>query len=98
MWVLNVLTAAGQESVTKSGTQVTPADRLRATPLLLQKSAASPDNNADPLAYETQDVEIQDFVNRLKRRKRMRRLASWAVMAVAAIAALLVFAWLVGAM
>jgi serine/threonine-protein kinase len=64
---------------------------------LLQKSADSHDDHADPLAYETQDVEIQDFVNRLKRRKRMRRLASWAVMAVAAIAALLVFAWLVGA-
>ena len=56
MWVLNVLTAAGQESVTKSGTQVTPADRLRATPLLLQKSAASlPDPTAGTYLVVTRE-------------------------------------------
>jgi hypothetical protein len=64
---------------------------------LLQKSADSHDDHADPLAYETQDVEIQDFVNRLKRRKRMRRMASWAVAAAAVLLALLFFAWIVGA-
>ena len=52
----------------------------------------------DPLAFETQDVEIQDFVDRLKRRKRMRKLASTAAIAAAAILALLVLAWLVGVM
>lgn len=65
---------------------------------LLEKGANTAVVDGDPLAFETQDVEIQDFVDRLKRRKRMRKLASTAAIAAAAILALLVLAWLVGVM
>ena len=65
---------------------------------LLEKGANTAVADGDPLAFETQDVEIQDFVDRLKRRKRMRKLASTAAIAAAAILALLVLAWLVGVM
>ena len=64
---------------------------------LIEKGANAADSSVDPLAFETEDVEIQDFVNRLKRRKRMRRMASWAVTAAAVLLALLFFAWIVGA-
>ena len=64
----------------------------------LEKGANTAVVDGDPLAFETQDVEIQDFVDRLKRRKRMRKLASTAAIAAAAILALLVLAWLVGVM
>ena len=65
---------------------------------LLEKSESVATADGDPLAFETQDVEIQDFVDRLKRRKRMRKLASTAALAAAAVLALLVLAWLVGVM
>lgn len=65
---------------------------------LLEKGANTAVVDGDPLAFETQDVEIQGFVDRLKRRKRMRKLASTAAIAAAAILALLVLAWLVGVM
>ena len=65
---------------------------------LLEKGANTAVADGDPLAFETQDVEIQDFVDRLKRRKRMRKLASTAAIAAAAILALLILAWLVGVM
>ena len=65
---------------------------------LLEKGANVADSSVDPLAFDTQDVEIQDFVERLKRRKRMRKLASTAALAAAAVLALLVLAWLVGVM
>lgn len=65
---------------------------------LLEKGANTAVADGNPLAFETQDVEIQDFVDRLKRRKRMRKLASTAAIAAAAILALLVLAWLVGVM
>ena len=62
---------------------------------LLEKGASAATVDGDPLAFETQDVEIQDFVDRLKRRKRMRKLMSASVLAAAAILALLVLVWLV---
>ena len=65
---------------------------------LLEKSEKVATADGDPLAFETQDVEIQDFVDRLKRRKRMKKLASTAALAAAVILALLVLAWLVGVM
>ena len=65
---------------------------------LLEKGANTAVADGDPLAFETQDVEIQDFVDRLKRRKRMRKLTSTAAIAAAAILVLLVLAWLVGVM
>ena len=64
---------------------------------LIEKGANAADSSVDPLAFETEDVEIQDFVNRLKRRKRMRKLASVAVVTAGALALLFMLAWLVGA-
>ncbi len=64
---------------------------------LIEKGANAANSSVDPLAFETEDVEIQDFVNRLKRRKRLRKLASVAVVTAAVLALLLMLAWLVGA-
>ena len=64
---------------------------------LLQKSAAPVGANVDPLAFETEDVEIQDFVDRLKRRKRLKKLASFSAVAAAALAVALLLGWLLGA-
>ena len=63
---------------------------------LLQKSAVPVDADVDPLAFETEDVEIQDFVDRLKRRKRLRKLASFSAVAAAALAVALLLGWLWG--
>ena len=63
---------------------------------LLQKSAVPVDADVDPLAFETEDVEIQDFVDRLKRRKRLRKLASFSAVAAAALVAALLLGWLFG--
>ena len=63
---------------------------------LLQKSAVPVDADVDPLAFETEDVEIQDFVDRLKRRKRLRKLASFSAVAAAALAVALLLGWLLG--
>ena len=64
---------------------------------LLQKSAVPVDADVDPLAFETEDVEIQDFVDRLKRRKRLKKLASFSAVAAAALAVALLLGWLLGA-
>ena len=64
---------------------------------LLQKSAAPVGANVDPLAFETEDVEIQDFVDRLKRRKRLKKLASFSAVAAAALAVALLLGWLLWA-
>ena len=63
---------------------------------LLQKSDVPVDADVDPLAFETEDVEIQDFVDRLKRRKRLRKLASFSAVAAAALVAALLLGWLFG--
>jgi len=65
---------------------------------LIEKGTNAVVADGDPLAFETQDVEIQDFVDRLKRRKRLRKLASTATLVAFVLVALLVLAWLVGAM
>ena len=65
---------------------------------LIEKGTNAVAADGDPLAFETQDVEIQDFVDRLKRRKRLRKLASTATLVAFVLVALLVLAWLVGAM
>lgn len=82
----------------KFGRRADSAPTVVSMRALLEKSANAATADGDPLAFETQDVEIQDFVDRLKRRKRMRKLASTAALAAAAILALLVLAWLVGVM
>ena len=50
----------------------------------------------ETLSFETQDVEIQDFVNRVKRRKKLKKLAGTAAISLAAAFAILVLAWLFG--
>ena len=82
----------------KYGRRADSAPTVVSMRALLEKGANTAVADGDPLAFETQDVEIQDFVDRLKRRKRMRKLASTAAIAAAAILALLVLAWLVGVM
>ena len=82
----------------KFGRRADSAPTVVSMRALLEKSANTATADGDPLAFETQDVEIQDFVDRLKRRKRMRKLASTAALAAAAVLALLVLAWLVGVM
>ena len=83
---------------TKFGHRADSAPTIVSMRALLEKSENTVTSDGDPLAFETQDVEIQDFVDRLKRRKRMRKLASTAAIAAATVLALLVFAWLVGVM
>ena len=63
---------------------------------LLQKGADPGAPGADQFSFETEDVEIQDFVDRLKRRKRLRKLASFSVVTAATSAAVLLLAWLLG--
>ena len=82
----------------KFGRRADSAPTVVSMRALLEKSANVAMTDGDPLAFETQDVEIQDFVDRLKRRKRMRKLASAAALAAAAVLAMLVLAWLVGVM
>ena len=65
---------------------------------LIEKGTNAVAADGDPLAFETQDVEIQDFVDRLKRRKRLRKLASTATLVAFVLVALLVLAWLIGVM
>ena len=50
----------------------------------------------ETLSLDTQDVEIRDFVRRLKRRRLSRRLLRAAALVLAALAAALVLAWLAG--
>ena len=82
----------------KYGRRADSAPTVVSMRALLEKGANTAVADGDPLAFETQDVEIQDFVDRLKRRKRMRKLTSTAAIAAAAILVLLVLAWLVGVM
>ena len=82
----------------KFGRRADSAPTVVSMRALLEKSESVATADGDPLAFETQDVEIQDFVDRLKRRKRMKKLASTAALAAAAVLALLVLAWLVGVM
>ena len=67
------------------------APTIRSMKQVLDKLPASPQNT---LSFETDDVEIRNFVSGLKRRKRMRKLL-WAAGALAAavlVAALVVLA------
>ena len=50
----------------------------------------------ETLSYETQDVEIQDFVARIKRRKKIRKIVSSVATGAAVVAGALVLAWLLG--
>ena len=50
----------------------------------------------ETLSFETQDVEIQDFVNRVKRRKKLKKLAGTAALALGSLLGLLLLAWIFG--
>ncbi len=55
-------------------------------------------SHKDTLTFETQDVEIQEFVRGLKRRKKMRKVAYYLAVGLMALLGLLLFAWLFGVM
>ena len=63
---------------------------------LIGKGEEASKGREETLSFETQDVEIQDFVNRIKRRKKLRKLAGTAAISLAAAFAILVLAWLFG--
>lgn len=50
----------------------------------------------DTLTFETQDVEIQQFVRGLKRRKKMRKLAYALALGLMTFLGILLFSWLLG--
>ena len=63
---------------------------------LIGKGEEASKGREETLSFETQDVEIQDFVNRVKRRKKLKKLAGTAAISLAAAFAILVLAWLFG--
>ena len=63
---------------------------------LIGKGEKASKGREETLSFETQDVEIQDFVNRVKRRKKLKKLAGTAAISLAAAFAILVLAWLFG--
>ena len=63
---------------------------------LIGKGEEASRGREETLSFETQDVEIQDFVNRVKRRKKLKKLAGTAAISLAAALAILVLAWLFG--
>ena len=66
--------------------------------LIKKSESAEGADGTDPLAFDTQDVEIRDFVTRLRRRRKVRQLATVVFMAVAAVFGILLLAWLIGVM
>ena len=66
--------------------------------LIEKGERASGAETDDPLSFDTKDVEIQDFVARLRRRRKVRRLVTIALATAVAVGAVLVVAWLVGVM
>ena len=63
---------------------------------LIGKGEEASRGREETLSFEAQDVEIQDFVNRVKRRKKLKKLAGTAAISLAAAFAILVLAWLFG--
>jgi hypothetical protein len=63
---------------------------------LIGKGETASKGREETLSFETQDVEIQDFVNRIKLRKKLKKLAGTVAFALVAVIAILVFAWLFG--
>ena len=63
---------------------------------LIGKGEEASRGREETLSFETQDVEIQDFVNRVKRRKKLKKLAGTAAISLAAAFAILLLAWLFG--
>ncbi len=65
---------------------------------LIEKGEAARDGREETLSFETQDVEIREFVSRLKRRKKLRRMGTTLAMSLAAVLGILLVVWLIGAM
>jgi hypothetical protein len=63
---------------------------------LIGKGGESSKGREETLSFETQDVEIQDFVNSVKRRKKLKRLVGTAALTLSAAFAIIVLAWLFG--
>ena len=63
---------------------------------LIGKGEEASRGREETLSFETQDVEIQDFVARIKRRKKIRKIVSSVATGAAVVAGALVLAWLLG--
>ena len=63
---------------------------------LIGKGEEASPGREETLSFETQDVEIQDFVNRVKRRKKLKKLAGTAALALGSLLGLLLLAWIFG--
>ncbi len=63
---------------------------------LIGKGEEASRGREETLSFETQDVEIQDFVNRVKRRKKLKKLAGTAALALGSLIGLLLLAWIFG--
>ena len=62
---------------------------------LIGKGDVASKGREETLSFETQDVEIQDFVNRVKRRKKLKKLAGTAaLLALGSLLGLLLLAWI----
>ena len=61
---------------------------------LIGKGEEASRGREETLSFETQDVEIQDFVNRVKRRKKLKKLAGTAALALGSLLGLLLLAWI----
>ena len=80
----------------KFAQQADSAPTLVSMRSLIGKGEEASKGREETLSFETQDVEIQDFVNRVKRRKKLKKLAGTTAISLAAAFAILVLAWLFG--
>ena len=63
---------------------------------LIGKGEEASRGREETLSFETQDVEIQDCVNRVRRRKKLKKLAGTAALALGSLLGLLLLAWIFG--
>ncbi len=82
----------------KFATSAESAPTLVSMRSLIDKGEAAAADREDTLSYETQDVEIQEFVRGLKRRKLMRKVAYNVALALLALLGVLLVVWLFGVM
>lgn len=75
--------------------QADSAPTLLSMRSLIGKGEEASRGREETLSFETQDVEIQDFVNRVKRRKKLKKLAGTAaLLALGSLLGLLLLAWI----
>ena len=80
----------------KFAQQADSAPTLVSMRSLIGKGEEASRGREETLSFETQDVEIQDFVNRVKRRKKLKKLAGTAALALGSLLGLLLLAWIFG--